>query len=62
MLVSRCSLVDRVFIAVGTCCVVSIGVLAAGQFTAIDRVFIDTGGTCFVVSFWDVGKQDSSLQ
>ena len=28
----------------------ALGVWPAGQFTAIDRVFIDTGGTCCVVS------------
>ena len=40
----------------------ALGCCQAGQFTAIDRVFIDTGGTCCVVSIWNVGQQDSSLQ
>ena len=40
----------------------ALGCWPAGQFTAIDRVFIDTGVSTLCCQHWDVGQQDSSLQ
>ena len=44
------------------CCQL-LGCWQAGQFIAIDRVFIDTNiGYTLCCQLWDVGQQDSSLQ